>query len=226
MQIYIIIFLNFIMFQALSYTEINLFIQKLNYILLVNVMIIYSIGIYKYKTSKKEFHINPINLLILITLIIYNYIILNEIVLSTSIFLFVSFFIIDIKYNSIYKESTSKSNNYEDNTQYSRASWDDIRDSINQDDKENYTEFEKEEEPEQEPFQENYILDIQLEEKLIILGLSLDFNRKDLKKAYRKKAQENHPDKHSDERKDAQTLIMKDINSAKCYLENILKKSS
>ena len=145
--------------------------------------------------------------------------------MSTSIFLFVSFFIIDIKYNTIYKGSNSQSySNYEDNTQRSKATWDDIRDSINQEDERKYTKFEKEEEPKQETFEDNYRVDIVLEEKLIILGLSLGFNMKDLKKAYRKKAQENHPDKYSDEKQDAQTLIMKEINSAKSYLENILKK--
>ena len=101
MQMYIIIFLNFVTFHMLKYMEFNLVTEKINLVSLFNIILIYFFAIYNKKVFKSIFYIHPASLFVLITLIVYNSLVLNKLLLTLSIFLFVLFFVLDYKYNAI-----------------------------------------------------------------------------------------------------------------------------
>ena len=219
MKIYIILFLNLLLFWLLNKVEFTLFIQKLNYIALFNVTLIYALAIYDKKVLNKSLYIHPASLFIICGLMLYNYLVFNEVLLYTSIFLFILFFILDVRYNSI--DTNTKTQEKEK----IHKSWEDIVDE-----KEKKTEFYKEKrkfkekkKKEKEALGNDFMIDIELEEKLVILGLSLNYTLKQLKNAYKKKAHENHPDKFNGVEQRYQTDVMKEINEAKYFLEHRFK---
>ena len=249
MNIYIIIFLNFILFNLLNYTDLSLFIEKLNYILLFNIVLFYILAIYNKVVLNATFYLHPFSVFILPALILYNYIFDNKEVLVISIFLLALFFILDAKYNSINIKIDAQDNKkYKAYPGQEKPTWQDIKDAKDSEDEAEFIKAQEENrdkerqekrrrarEKQKSYKEDNFksdettndlMIDIELEEKLVILGLSLGFNMKQLKGAYKKKAKENHPDKFSADKKDVQTIIMKDINNAKSYLEEVLKQAS
>ena len=219
MQIYIILFLNFIFFSILKYAGFSVMIEKLNYIAIFNTIILYFFAIYNVKVYKIDFYIHPINIFILISLISYNSTIGNNSMLVSSSVLLALFFILENIYNRV---PIKINTNYKDNNAEQRQtknSWDDIKHTYEE--KINYTHFEKEKE---EHKKEEFIyVDIELELKLSMFDLEKNYTLKQLKKAYKDKAKKSHPDKFSKDRQETQTHIMKEINDAKSYLEDRLK---
>lgn len=218
MQTYLILFINLITFHLLSYIEFNLLIEKLNVMGLLTVAYFYIFAIYNKKVLSTTYNIHPSSLPILIGLMTYNYVLSNNILLTLSIFLFLLFFILDNIYNSI-NTKTEKID------EPKKQNWEDVHYSYEQS-QESKEEKYKKEQKQKQSFEDdlNNFINMQLEGSLVLLGLSHEYTLKQLKKAYRKAAQLNHPDKFPDMQKEVQTIVMKDINEAKSYLEDRLKQ--
>ena len=222
MNIYLMLIINFIFFNLLSFMEFNLLIEKVNLLTILNIGLLYINIIYKRNMSISMNKLNPSIVLIPISLIIYNSIIFDTFLLSISIILFILFFIFDnitdpIKvdsyreaYTAQHKEKMSSEDTYtqdEDTMDYTRFNdyWRNNTDSQSDT-------YENEEETID-------IIDLELEMYLVLLGLNFDYNLSELKTAYKVKAVKNHPDKFSQENREEQTIIMQEINAAKKYLE-------
>ena len=222
MNIYLMLIINFIFFNLLSFMEFNLLIEKVNLLTILNIGLLYINIIYKRNTSISMNKLNPSIVLIPISLIIYNSIIFDTFLLSISIILFILFFIFDnitdpIKvdsyreaYTAQHKEKMSSEDTYtqdEDTMDYTRFNdyWRNNTDSQSDT-------YENEEETID-------IIDLELEMYLVLLGLNFDYNLSELKTAYKVEAVKNHPDKFSQENREEQTIIMQEINAAKKYLE-------
>ncbi|EDZ62950.1 hypothetical protein SMGD1_2007 [Sulfurimonas gotlandica GD1] len=183
MQIYIILFLNAIIFRILTYMEIELFIEKVNILSLLSVTYIFIHAIYNKHFLKRTYHIPEVTIVVLLGLIAYNYLFAHKSFLILSIFLLVLVFVLDNIYNSIKLNTKINGEQKNEKTRYS------------------YEESQQEQfQEQQQSFEDefkNYI-NTQLERSLVLFSLSHDYTLLQLKKAYKKAAHLNHPDKFQD----------------------------
>ncbi|MDQ7062525.1 MAG: J domain-containing protein [Sulfurimonas sp.] len=204
MQVYILIFLNFIIFHILSYMEFNLFIEKLNIMSIFTVILFYIFAIYSKVILKNIFYIHPSSLLMLMWAITYNSILSNTFLVILSTFLFILFFILDRIYNSI-------NLNFEKVYTKKEVDFKTIKHTIKAK-KENI-----------ETYIQDYSqtgINMKLEGSLVLLGVTHDYTLAELKTAYKIALKNNNPKKFSKSTREKQEVIVKDINEAKSYLEH------
>ena len=221
---YVTLFLNIVFLSVLRLTEFDLLIEKINLLGLFNVIITYSLAIYAKRSSKKDFYVHPSTIFILVALIVYNSVVLNKPLLALSVVLFLLFFILDHIYNSIELTPYEGSGVKEKVVAYHVESFKALKRPYREQVKRNLATPPKTTKQEKVFEEDEFMINMQLEDSLVLLGLSHDYALKQLKEAYKAQTRINHPKRFSAEEKNAQTIIMEEINNAKSYLEDRLKK--